>query len=334
MSQSLVDGPRSPSSKKRKPEREALHASPTKKQRKEKERSKNIDAKSTSNGVGSNADPSSHAASSVAITSQESTTQIPTSTDSTDEPSPLCMETYSMYLPLAPICQTQPLDAICAEHLSPLLLAYHHRMKAVVLAYENVRLSDDDGSQDATIQSKAVNEQASTFVWATADFLLFRPKRGQQLEGWITLQNDSHIGLTCWNLINASIERKRLPESWTWIDHVLVEGEDFSTVPSIPKGKHGSGHYIDGKGRELGDTLSFTVADYEYLWMSEAERGLLRIEGTLLDDIGEESARETTGKRRTHGKGSKAGTIKKTSENGRRIDMKRRSILKERPAAS
>lgn len=308
MAELLTNGTLSPTTKKRKPDHEPSPGSPTKKSRKEKKSRSSKEKKDRSSQLKGSQEVDDRVALSSQLqpgaASQESK-HIPSSTD-TDESSPLYMESYSMYLPIAPICQDQPLEAVCAEHLSPLLLSYQNRMNGVVLAYENARLSEDAGGVEGTdIQSKAVTEQASTFIWVTADFLVFRPRRGQRLEGWITLQNDSHIGLTCWNLINASIERKRLPESWTWVDHVLTEGEDFSTAPSIPKGKHGSGHYIDEQGQEVGGTLSFTVADYEYLWMSEAERGLLRVEGTLRDDLDQAKTTGTSRKARKSHKRTK-----------------------------
>ncbi|KAL4975918.1 hypothetical protein BDW66DRAFT_136197 [Aspergillus desertorum] len=55
------------------------------------------------------------------------------------------------------------------------------------------------------------------YVYLTATFLVFRPQRGQTLEGWINVQSEGFLGAVVLNLFSVGIERKRLPPSWRWI---------------------------------------------------------------------------------------------------------------------
>ena len=89
--------------------------------------------------------------------------------------------------------------------------------------------------------SRSIDEYGVTFVWLTADFLLFQPRRGVQLEGHITLQNESILGLICYNYFNAGIQRDKLPADWTW------DGEC----------------YLDGSGNKVEGKVEFTVEDFE-----------------------------------------------------------------------
>ena len=56
--------------------------------------------------------------------------------------SPFHIQTSSIYLPLAPISQRQPLEGICAEHLSPLILTFYPPLGGVILSYNNPRISE------------------------------------------------------------------------------------------------------------------------------------------------------------------------------------------------
>ncbi len=78
--------------------------------------------------------------------------------------SPFHIQTSSIYLPLAPISQRQPLEGMCAEHLSPLILTYYPPLGGVILSYSNVRISeqpfDDDGDH---ILLQCIDEYAAFF---------------------------------------------------------------------------------------------------------------------------------------------------------------------------
>ncbi|KAI9807486.1 MAG: hypothetical protein M1825_005426 [Sarcosagium campestre] len=234
--------------------------------------------------------------------------------------SPFHVQTASLYVPLSPISQLQPLDGLCAEHLSPLLLTYYGPFRAVILSYSNARLSEHPlhaGSQrGARPLGKAGEDLGISLVWLTADFLLFKPGVGDSIQGFVNLQDESHLGLVCWNLFNASIERKRLPADWTWAglggamsgsrygrtNGVLNDDEQQQEEPleGDEGGEledRGEGYYMDGDGNKIEGTISFRIKDTETSF--DQENGFLSLEGTMLDEDTENALVEEERARRS-----------------------------------
>lgn len=205
--------------------------------------------------------------------------------------SPFHLQTASLYLPLAPISQRYPLEGLCAEHVSPLILTYYPPLRGVILSYSNPRISTEplQDSDPKGALLKTIDEYAVSWAWVTADFLLFKPERDAWLEGYVNLQNEGHLGIVCWNLFNASIERARLPKDWKWIG---VEGDAGNENGSIVNGDNstsgaryaedGIGYYVDGEGKKIEETIRFRIKDMES--SHDRERGFLSIAGTMLDE--------------------------------------------------
>lgn len=229
----------------------------------------------------------------------------PTKNSTPSNDSPFYQQTSSLYLPLSPICQHNPLQGICAEHLSPLILTYYPLFHGVVLSYSNVRLSETselEAHQGEGVLAKSVDEYAASFVWVTADFTIFKPRRGGWIEGWVNLQNEGHVGLVCWNLFNASIEKKRLPPSWKWIaaaastgsrstlkegtDDMVIDGfEEEEPAVEVPSpDSEEEGHFEDAEGNIIEGAVRFRVIDVETSPSTEKEKGFLSIQGTILDE--------------------------------------------------
>ena len=233
--------------------------------------------------------------------------------DAADQ-SPFYTQTSSLYLPLSPISQLHPLQGICAEHLSPLILTYHRPFRGVVLSYSNARLSEHPrnlppGAQQEQVLARSVDEYAASFVWVTADFLIFKPQKGGWTEGWVNLQNEGHLGLVCWNLFNASIERKGLLQGWRWVEGGLEKG-------SKKKSKHArnlseseasqgemepqttnddqdpQGYFEDEEGNKIEGPLRFRIRDVDTSLTSDPGKSFLSIEGTLLTEREEEALLE------------------------------------------
>ncbi|KAI9925703.1 hypothetical protein ASPWEDRAFT_579940 [Aspergillus wentii DTO 134E9] len=164
--------------------------------------------------------------------------------------SPYTLTTASLYLPLSPISisPTHALASLLAEHLSPLLLTYYPPLKGIVLAYSNASISstppsassasnpNDPNPQPLTLATTA-NEYGVLYVYLTATFLVFRPQRGQILEGWVNVQSEGFLGAVVLNLFSVGIERKRLPTSWKWVPPG-EEGESGATDDSGDKQKN------------------------------------------------------------------------------------------------
>jgi DNA-directed RNA polymerase I subunit RPA43 len=224
--------------------------------------------------------------------SKDGSKQKPTDTDSkTTIGSPFHIQTSSIYLSLAPISQRQPLEGMCAEHLSPLILTYYPPLGGVILSYSNPRISErpfeDDGNN---MLLQCVDEYGAAFAWVTAEFLLFKPQRGGWLEGYINLQNEGHLGLVCWNLFNASIERQRLPKDWKWVG-TDAAGKSHKILNGNPHyAEDGMGYFQDGEGNMLEGIIRFRVKDIES--SHDRERAFLSIEGTMLDETAEKELLE------------------------------------------
>lgn len=219
-----------------------------------------------------------------------------------DEPnSPFHVQSATLYLPLSPISQSHPIEGICAEHLSPLLLTFYPPLGGVVLAYNNVQLSEtpqgDDGTKQLLLHN--IDEYAVSFCWVTATFLLFKPERGVGLEGYVNLQNQGHLGVVCWNLFNASIEAKRLPKGWKWID-VGEMGTDDNGNNGYAE--DGLGYWVDEEGKKIESQIKFRVREVES--SHDRERGFLSIEGTLLDETEEQALVEKENEERMQNRGA------------------------------
>lgn len=221
------------------------------------------------------------------------------------EESPFYEETHALFLPLSPISYQHPIQGLCAEHLSPLILTFYPPFNGVILSYSNTRLSsepmnDSSTESPAPILAKSVDEYAVSFVWIIVDFLVFRPRRHSSMEGWINLQNEGNLGLVCWNFFNVSIQRKRLPKSWTWVPGLLAfrgtrkhhsdevgiesnhEGEVGEARPN--SGDTDEGHFADEHGNKIEGLICFRVTDVVTSRSADRENGFLSIEGTMLDE--------------------------------------------------
>jgi DNA-directed RNA polymerase I subunit RPA43 len=154
-------------------------------------------------------------------------------------------------------------------------LTYYPPFHGVVLAYNNPRLSEkpfgDDGKYTLM---QCTDEYAVSWSWVTAEFMLFKPQRGTELDGYINLQNEGHLGVVCWNLFNASIPRDRLPRDWKWIGTEDMDGQGYA--------EEGAGYYVDGEGNKIEGMIKFRVKDIET--SHDKERGFLSIEGTMLEE--------------------------------------------------
>lgn len=230
-----------------------------------------------------------------------------------DEPpvSPFYKQISSLYLPLPPISQTHALQGLCAEHLSPLILTYCPPLHGVIISYSNASLSSDPNPESKPAYARAVDEYAASFVWLTADFVIFKPQKGNVIEGWINLQNESNIGLLCLNFFNATIERKRLASGWKWIsggmkppgkrklkkaangaDAESNEDEEASGGAEENNLEDAQGYFEDAHGEKVEGLIRFKVKDLEISRSMDRESVFLNIEGTMLSDKDEKALQE------------------------------------------
>jgi DNA-directed RNA polymerase I subunit RPA43 len=226
--------------------------------------------------------------------------------------SPFLETTASIRVSIPPVAQGYPLEGVCSNYLSPLLLTWHPQLKGIIMSYNNARLAsspppietsggskqrgesadeDEDEDEDGLGPlAQAVDEYAAPFIWVTAQFLIFRPRKGVTLEGQINLQNESHIGLILWNLFSVSIEKKCLPRSWTWHDDTEGDADDaMASANTYDKPMNGESEvwgqwYLDN-GDPVEGVLRFRVTDFDAAPPSSGtEQSFLTIEGTMLSE--------------------------------------------------
>jgi DNA-directed RNA polymerase I subunit RPA43 len=230
-------------------------------------------------------------------------------------PSLFHSERITQYVCLPPVCLSDPFSAVCATVLSPLLLTYFPPAKGVVLAYEDVELSNTPPSaQSATPASKSqsqddapveplllrhVDEYDAPFLWVTASFLVWRPVRNAYLHARITDQAKTHITLAHLNTFPVSILKDCLPLDWSW--HSKEAGK-------VKKGWDGrlsdeGGWWVNGEGEKVEGGLDVRIRDFDGRMDGRAKgKGFLRIEGSLL------SEKEEKAKARQSGKGKQKAT--------------------------
>ena len=218
--------------------------------------------------------------------------------------SPFVTLSTALYLPLSPIAQSSPLHGLCAEHLSPLLLTYVPTFEGIVVSYSNPQLSSHPPAEDVPVYAQSINEYAVSYAWLTADFLVLRPDKGVEMEGYVNVQNETRLGVLCWNLFNASIERKRLPKDWSWDgptsrkrrkrvdvdDEDAVEAANREDEAQRKEEEAAEGTFMDEDGESVRDRLvKFRLVDWDVDQSSRPPAegttggaGLVSFEGTML----------------------------------------------------
>jgi len=250
---------------------------------------------------------------------------------------PFFTQAVSLYVPFFPIGFEKPLTNVATQHLDPLLNHYSPTLGGVLLSYSNLNLSDrpvmpsveNPPTDETPALLRSVDEYAVGFGWLSFDAQLFVPSRGKWMEGVIQLQNEGHVGVVCWSKFNASIEAKRLPRGWTWVDLAkttkshssnesdslpspdsdaenasenqesedMLDGEELQVVEQM----HTTGYWVDERGRNVSGKLRFRIKNFDV--GLAGDYGYLSIEGTCLDEDAERALaaeeREAERKRRS-----------------------------------
>lgn len=244
------------------------------------------------------------------LTAQRATTGLPN-----DPEFPFYTQTISLYVPFYPVGFDKPLTNVASQHLEPLLNHYSPTLRGVLLGYSNLNLSDrpvkasviHPPSDQTPALLHSIDEYAVGFGWLTFDAQLFVPARGKWMEGVVQLQSEGHVGVVCWNRFNASIEAKRLPKGWRWVDLAKsgsrpkassqtdedqgengsrdgedsLDGEELQVVEQI----HTTGYWVNEKGKRISGKLRFRIKNFDV--GLAGDYGYLSIEGTCLDDEAE-----------------------------------------------
>jgi DNA-directed RNA polymerase I subunit RPA43 len=239
----------------------------------------------------------------------------------------LHIERISQYVSLSPASLNSPLPAICASIFSPLLLSYFPPARGIVLAYEDVQLSDTAPGKNASqtqdsgaLLLRHVDEYTTPFLWATASLLVFRPQQHATLSGQITHQSRTHITLSHLNTFPVSVTSEHFPADWTW---------HAESANKMSKGWDGrisddGGWWVNGAGEKVEGVLEgVRIRDFEGRMDGKGKgKGVMRIEGSLLS---REEERERVAQKGGRAKGKQKaktnGVLRRREEGGEVMEI-------------
>lgn len=214
---------------------------------------------------------------------------------SSDEANPLgqdniseCFKhvTIKMYAAIAPMYAMNAAEGVRQQYLNPLIMNYYGLANGVVLSYSNLRLlgqhrNPTKKGEPALV--KIINDSPYGYTWVLVDMLIWSPVRGDQVEGWVSVQSPSHIALLIHNTFNATIRREDIPPDWQFIP---AQDEEDSDTRSL-------GYWCDSNGQAVEGKMSFTVKHFRVTGRTVLVQGsLLTFDDVRLPTIGEE---ENTG---------------------------------------
>lgn len=221
---------------------------------------------------------------------------------------PFYTQVHSLYVPFYPCGFDKPLTNIAAQHLEPLLNHYSPILRGVLLSYTNLNLSErpvqasviNPPTDETPALLRSVDEYAVGFAYLTFDAHMFKPARGKWMEGVVQLQSEGHIGVQCWGRFNASIEAKRLPKGWKWVDlkgdksynqheeeqeeeqeeeeDDQLDGEELQVVEQV----HTTGYWVDASNKKVSGKVRFRIKNFDV--GLAGDYGYLSLEGTFLND--------------------------------------------------
>jgi len=180
--------------------------------------------------------------------------------------SPYTLVTASRYFPISPAYSTNPTLGIQHDHLDPLVFKYDPTLGGVVLLHQNLRFK--------ATTAKVMYESPFAYTWVDVDFILWKPKEGMVLEGWVNNASPSHVGLLFANVFSVSVAKDGIPKGWKWVD----EEEGYGNVGSGDDGGYGTtlGHWEDESGELVKDLVRFVVVAVK------TDGGMLSLEGSFV----------------------------------------------------
>ncbi|KAJ4404462.1 hypothetical protein N0V85_004863 [Neurospora sp. IMI 360204] len=299
-------------------EEEAAVASESEAEEKKKRKSKDKKEKKDKKKRQASATPEPETTTADDAMDVDTITPLPTD----DADFPFYTQVHSLYVPFYPRGFDKPLTNVAAQHLEPLLNHYSPVLRGVLLRYTNLNLSErpvqasviNPPTDETPALLRSVDEYAVGFAYLTFDAHMFKPARGKWMEGIVQLQSEGHIGVQCWGRFNASIEAKRLPKGWKWVDlkgdksynqqaeeEDQLDGEELQVVEQV----HTTGYWVDASGKKVSGKVRFRIKNFDV--GLAGDYGYLSLEGTFLNDEDERALqneeRELERKRRSRQSG-------------------------------
>lgn len=169
------------------------------------------------------------------------------------------------HVSLAPCHLLNPLNGIKAQHLDAYVMRYLPQVRGVVISYSNVEIDKEHGEQLKHV--RIADALPFAFFWVNADLVVWRPQRGDELEGVIFTQTATQINLLVHDVFNAVVKAKNMPELWLFVP--AQEDEVDSSLRSF-------GHWQDAEGRPVEGKIAFRVL------VLHTNSRMVSLEGTLV----------------------------------------------------
>lgn len=238
---------------------------------------------------------------------EESKRRIPKSQRSANEPDPVDFSPFvetrvSFKVTVPPVASLYPLEGALAHYISPLLLTWQAQLNGILLAYNNAKLhtnvpSGSQGEMDEELpMAEAKDECAAPYVWLTLDALVFKPKKGLELEAYSTLQTESQVTLVLWNYFTVTVSQNRLPPGWEWHDEYdedAAANYDESTYDQENGRVEGAetvqyGSWYDSNKVKVQGFLRFKIKDWDCAPPGTGGEGsFMNMQGSMLTEIQE-----------------------------------------------
>ncbi|KAF2120670.1 hypothetical protein BDV96DRAFT_565311 [Lophiotrema nucula] len=271
-----------------------------------------------------------------------------------EQSSLLHIERIAQYISLPPACLATPLPSVCASVFSPLLLSYCPPARGIVLAYQNVQLTDspprtaaqiaqiqkeksrkrkrreerhyesasdsDSGADNANgegnvMLGKVIDEYSGVFLWATADLLVWRPEKGVWIEGKVMHQSSSHITLSYLNTFSVSVLKQHLPAGYAFSSYSNTQAQRRGGAEEVGDAE---GFWCDDDGMPLEDVVSVRIRDFGF-GSGGKGKGFVRVEGSMVSEE-EEKRREGAGKDKAARKAGRAA-LKRAEQSSQIVEV-------------
>lgn len=157
---------------------------------------------------------------------------------------------------MAPVDAAEPLSGV-ERQLDDVLLTYVKEAEGILMGWTNARFMGRS--------ARVLDESPFSLARVAVDTMIWRPRRGEELEGAIKLMGPSHIGILILGTFNASIPLTLIPQDWTFEEN--FEGDD--------------GFWKDSAGTPLAidQTLRFKTVGIK------KGANILSVEGSLLEQV-------------------------------------------------
>jgi len=177
--------------------------------------------------------------------------------------SPYTLVTASRYFAISPAYSTNPTLGIQHDHLDPLVFKYDPTLGGVVLLHQNLRFK--------ATTAKVMYESPFAYTWVDVDFILWKPREGMVLEGWVNNASPSHVGLLFANVFSVAVAKGGIPKAWKWVDEEDEDKEGYDDGYGTTLG-----HWEDESGNLVKDLVRFVVVAVK------VDGGMLSLEGSFV----------------------------------------------------